>query len=325
MLLFRNTRKTEPAPRGISRRSSFVGSRAPRPIALLTFLLAAGTLAATELPDRVLAHIERSGGAVSFFAKNIDTGRTLELRADERVRTASTIKLPILCAVFAAVHRGEARWNEMLTLRDREKVSGSGVVREFSGNLRLPLRDLARVMIVVSDNTATNMILDRFSADFVNAEMDRLGLLQTRSLRKILGDGSDLKAQPSGFSAEGRKPENQRFGIGVSTAREMVMLLESIERGQVVSPAASREIIEILKRQQYKDGIGRRLSHNVASKSGALDALRSDVGIVYAPGGRIAMAITVEALPKIDYTADNVGNILIADLAVTLVGVLVSK
>ena len=94
----------------------------------------------------------------------------------------------------------------------------------------------------------------------------------------------------------------------------MVELLEKLERGQVVSPAASHEMIEILKRQQYKDGIGRHLEP-VASKSGALDHLRSDVGIVYTPGGRIAMAITVDDLPEVDYSADNKGNLLISDLA----------
>ena len=94
----------------------------------------------------------------------------------------------------------------------------------------------------------------------------------------------------------------------------MVELLEKLERGQVVRPAASHEMVEILERQQYKDGIGRHLEP-VAGKSGALDHLRSDVGIVYTPGGRIAMAITVDDLPEVDYSADNKGNLLISDLA----------
>jgi hypothetical protein len=98
----------------------------------------------------------------------------------------------------------------------------------------------------------------------------------------------------------------------------MVTLLEKLERGQVVSPDASREMIAILKRQQYQDGIGRRIS-SVASKSGSLAALKSDVGIAYSHGGRIALAITVDDIPKADYSADSPGNLLISDLAQILV------
>lgn len=285
-------------------------------------LLLVGGATAGGPPEPIAAKIAGFDGSVSLFAKNIDTGKSIGLREEELVRTASTIKLPILAAVYSAVHQGKARWTELLTLREPEKVSGSGVIREFSHGLRFPLRDLASMMIVVSDNTATNMILDRFSADFVNEELELLGLHRTRSLRKILGDSADLKPEVSGVSKEGALEENKKYGIGVSTPAEMVTLLEKIERGQVVSAAASREMIAMLKRQQYKDGIGRRIRHAVASKSGALDALRSDVGIVYSPGGRIAMAITVDGMTRIDYSADNAGNILIADLATMLVDLL---
>ena len=287
---------------------------------LLSFLLfGAG---AANLNDRVQSAIQGFRGTVSIYAKNLDTGKTFDLKGDQPVRTASTIKLPIMVAVFRAVEEGRATWNETLLLRDEDKVSGSGVLHEFSGGVRLPLQDVMHLMIVVSDNTATNLILDRITADAVNLEMDRYGFAQTRSLRKVRGDGNDLKA-PSGWSKAGQLEKNKRFGLGVSTPHEMVLLLEKIAAGQAVSAAASKEMMEVLKRQQYKDGIGRRLGDlAVASKSGALDALRSDVGIVFAKTGRIAIAITVDDMPKIDYTADNAGNILIADLAKILVEML---
>jgi beta-lactamase class A len=253
--------------------------------------------------------------SVSLFAKHLESGVTFGIREDERVRTASTIKIAIMAGVFAAVAAGKARWSEELALRDTDKVGGSGVVRELSAGVRLPLRDLVHLMIVVSDNTATNMLLDRIGGDAVNEVVDQLGLKQTRVLRKILGGGKDVQPVPSGVTEAGRAPGNERFGIGVSTPREMVLLLEKIERGEVVSPEASREMIEILKRQQYKDGIGRRLQHlPVASKSGALDRLRADAGIVYAPGGRLAVAITCDELPEVDYSPDNAGNRLISEL-----------
>lgn len=258
--------------------------------------------------------IQKFKGTVRLYARNLDTGESYGVGEEETVRTASTIKLPIMVAVYAAVARGEAQWDELLTLRPEDKVSGSGVLREFSDGLKLPLRDVLHMMIVVSDNTATNMMIERFTADAVNAEMDKLGLARTRSMRKVLGDGARLAA-PSGFSAAGKLPGNKRFGLGSSSPKEMVTLLEKLERGMVVSPAASREMIAVMQRQQFKEGIGRHLPDGwVASKSGALDALRSDVGLVYAPGGRVALAITVDDMPSVDYSPDNVGNLLISTL-----------
>jgi beta-lactamase class A len=258
-------------------------------------------------------------GTVSLFAKNLDTGQTVGIRQTARVRTASTIKLPVMVAVFAMVQRGEAAWDEKLRLTDDDKVSGSGVLREFSNGMAFPLRDLVHLMIVVSDNTATNLILDRITADRVNLEMERLGLKQTRSMRKILGDGSDLKPRASGHSKAGLLEENKRWGIGVSTPLEMVALLEMLENGEAVSREASKEMIAILRRQRYKDCIGRYISYPVASKSGALDALRSDVGIVYTPGGRIAMALTVDGMPKPDWSPENPGEMLLGRLAEMIV------
>jgi beta-lactamase class A len=174
-------------------------------------------------------------------------------------------------------------------------------------------------MIIVSDNTATNLILDRIGADAVNNFMNSLGLTDTRSMRKIRGDGTQLKPA-QGWSREGEKPENKKFGIGASTSREMVRLLELLEQGRVVSPAASKNLLSILERQQYKDGIGRRSGEmRIASKSGSLDALRSDVGIAYTSHGRIAIAITVDDMPEIDYSPDNIGGKLISDLSQVLI------
>ena len=101
----------------------------------------------------------------------------------------------------------------MLALHDGDKVAASGVLGEFSDGMQFPIRDLVHLMIVVSDHTATNLLLDRFTADVVNAEMDRLGLNETRCLRKVLIGGQP----PSGVSQAGQLPQNRRFGLGVST------------------------------------------------------------------------------------------------------------
>jgi beta-lactamase class A len=294
-----------------------------RPILLAAMCAGAAAQSAPDpLDQKIRAAIAPFPGKVYLFAKNLDTGQSYALNADERVTTASTIKLPIMAGVFAAVEAGKAKWTEELTLTQGERVSGSGILGEISNGVRLPIGDVVHLMIVLSDNTATNMIIERFTADMVNAEMDKLGLRQTRSLRKVRGDGEDLRP-PSGWSAAGKLPENQKFGLGVSTPREMALLLEKLARGEVVSPAASKEMIEILKRQQYREGIARHLGETpVASKSGALDHLRSDLGIVYSPGGRIAIAMTCDDIPKIDYNVDNEGLLLISRVADILVDAL---
>ena len=272
-----------------------------------------------SLDSRVHDAIDRFSGTVYLYAKNLDTGQTYGLRENERVRTASTIKLPIMAGLFAAAAEGRVKWNDEIVLRGDDKVSGSGVLHEFSDGIRIPIRDVMHLMIVLSDNTATNLILDRIGADTVNAEMDKLGLKQTRSMRKVRGDGNQLK-EPSGWSTAGRLPENQKFGIGSSTPKEMVLLLEKIDKGEVVSAEASKEMIAVLKRQQDQDGIRRKFQEvPVADKTGSLDALRSDVGIVYSPKGRIAMAITCDGMAKPDYGPENPGAVLISELAVVLV------
>jgi beta-lactamase class A len=266
--------------------------------------------AQTRMDQRIRTAISGFQGDVSLYAKNLDTGVTYGIRENDRVRTASTIKLAIMTTVFDAVAHGRAKWTEKLVLHDSDKVGGTGVLHEFSDGTRVSIRDLVHIMIVVSDNTATNLLLDRFTADAVNTEMDSLGLTQTRSMRKVLISGKDPR-----FSQAGRLEENKRFGLGSTTPREMVTLIEKIERGELIDAAASREMIAILKRQQLKDGIGRHTGDlPVASKSGALDRLRSDVGIVYSHGGRIAIAITIDNLPKTDYSPDNPGNIFISEL-----------
>lgn len=287
-------------------------------IALLA--CAAVGLAQTSLDEQVRAAVAGFSGGVGIYAKNLDTGKSFGFREDERVRTASTIKLPIMMAVFDAVQRGRARFADPVVLTKREMVNGSGVLTELSPGDRLPLKDLLHLMIVVSDNTATNLVLARYSGDTVNAFLEKLGFAQTRSLRMILGEGP-----PKGISSAGRVSGNERFGIGVSTPREMVRLLEMLDKGEIVNPAASKEMIAILKRQQDRDGIPRHLGEMpVANKTGALDHLRSDVGIVYSPRGKIALAISCDDIPTIEWSPDNPGLLLISQLTQMLMDGLAS-
>jgi beta-lactamase class A len=266
------------------------------------------------IDQRVQTAIQGFPGSVSLFAKNLDTGKSYDLSADAPVPTASTIKLPIMVELFAEAEEGKLDWNQKLELTDQDKVSGSGVLTEFSGGDAFPIRDLMHLMIVVSDNTATNLILDRIGGNAVNQRMAQLGLKQTAVMRKI------MQTKPESFTDEGRKPGSDRWGTGRSCPRDMVLILEKLYRGQLVSKPASDEMISVLKRQRDLQGVGRDMQDTVvASKSGALDHLRSEVAIVYSPRGPVAMAITVNNIPVVDYGVDNPGNLLISHLSQILV------
>ncbi|MBA3600148.1 MAG: serine hydrolase [Acidobacteria bacterium] len=260
------------------------------------------------LDERIKAEIETFRGKVWIYAKNLDTGKDYALRSDEQVRTASTIKLPIMTETFHQIAQGKISWTDEIVLTKEKKQGGSGILFEFSDDTKLDLKTAVNLMIVVSDNTATNLVLDKVGTDNVNDFMDALGLKQTRSLRKVFGGGE------AKVNSEARL---KLFGLGVSSPRDMVKLLEMLEKGAVVSHEASAEMLAILKRQQLKDGIGRGLPDTIpsASKSGALDRLRSDVGIVYTRRGRIAMAITVDDMLEVAYTPENPGLHLIWKLS----------
>ena len=253
--------------------------------------------AAPWLDRRVRAEVAAFSGTVTLYAKNLDTGAEYSLSGDDPVRTASTIKVAVMVEAFARVAEGRARWSDELVLDKSVRYSGSGVLQDLTDGLRLTLRDAVTLMMTVSDNTATNMVLGHLSTDAVNARMQSLGLTQTRIMRRV-GGGLD--------SEEGKRPENKRFGLGRTSPREMVMLLEKLERGEVVGPAASKEMIELLKREQGTNGIWRNLWRvPKATKSGALDALRSNVGVIYHPRGRIALAVTCDDMPEPNWSIDN--------------------
>ena len=250
------------------------------------------------LDRRVRDEAAKFEGTVNLYAKNLDTGAEYSFGGDERVRTASTIKIAIMIEAFAQVAEGKRKWTDELVLTKEKKVNGSGILQEFTEGLHLTLRDAVTLMMVMSDNSATNLVIDALGgADAVNARMQSLGMTDTRLMRKIGGGGDSL---------EGKKEENKRFGLGRTSPHEMVSLVEKLERGEIISPAVSKEMIELMKREQTQDGIWRELWRIPrATKSGALDALRSNVGIIYHPRGRIALAITCDDMPEPNWTADN--------------------
>ena len=275
-----------------------------------------------SLDDRVTARLAGFAGRVSIHAKNLKTGAEYDREGGRLVKTASSIKLPILIGVYTAVAEGQAKWGETSALSKENKVSGSGVLQELSDGTSLNLKDLVRLMILLSDNTATNLVLDHVSGNAINASMAKLGLKNTRSLRKILSKDN----LPHGLSDAFSEARFKDFGIGVATPREFVSLLERLDNGELVSKEASGEMLDLMKKQSGREGMPRRFAGvAVANKPGALDRFRGDVGIVYSDGGPVAIAIACEDLGTVDWTADAPAYLAIADLSGLIVDGLSKK
>ena len=266
--------------------------------------------AQSSLDQQVKSLVGSFKGKVSLFAKNLDTGETYALNPDERVRTASTIKIAVMIEAFARVNEGKLKWTDEVILTKEKKVGGSGILNELSDNLHLTLRDAVNLMMILSDNTATNLTLDVLTTDAVNARMESLGFKNIKIMRKVFAGGE---------SAAGKDPENKKYGLGVATPREMVLVMEKLERGEIISPAVSKEMIELMKREQGRNAIGRSLPDTpVASKYGALDRLRSSVAILYTKKGKIAMAISCDDMPEIMWSVDNPAYLLMSRLSEVL-------
>src|SRR4026207_1097326 len=285
---------------------------------LLVLLLSTISAAAqTTLDDQVKPIVGSFKGKVSLFAKTLDAGETYALNADERVRTASTIKIAVMIEAFARVAEGKAKWTDEVVLTKEKKVSGSGILNELSDGLKLTLRDAVNLMMILSDNTATNLVFDVLTTDAVNARMESLGFKQIKIMRKV-GSG--------GESAAGKDPENKKYGLGMATPREMVLVMEKLGGGEIIGPAVSKERIELMKREQGRNAIGRSLLNvPMASKSGALDRLRSAVGILYTKNGKIAMAISCDDMPETMWSVDNPAYLLMSDVSAMLAEGLAKK
>lgn len=210
-----------------------------------------------------------------------DSSITFRYRADERVPSASVIKLAIMLEAMEQAKAGTLDLDEIHILTDSEKTGGDGVLKTYSHRSRIAYRDLIRLMMVYSDNTATNIFINELGRDAINQRMRTIGLTQSQ-LNRVMMD--TLAAQ------QGRE--------NYVTAREMSVLLRKIYRHQVASPDRCDQMLEILKQNEDITTIPSKLPKGtvVAHKTGTLTYVRGDVGVIYAKNPFL-LSVFVEGVP----------------------------
>lgn len=287
-----------------------------RGVALAALVGLCGTAAAEAQTARsgieraIEERLIRFPGTLGVFALHLDTGEAVAVNADTRFPTASVIKVAVMVEAFHQVAEGRIRKDQLLTLAADAKVGGSGVLHGLRAGGQYSVADLLYLMIAVSDNTASNMLIDLLGTKNVDERMVGYGLPQVRLYRATFRGG-----KPDVFPEE-----EKEFGLGSATPRQMAGLLERIARGKAVSPEASEQMVALLREQQDRDMIPRRLPERedvvVASKSGTDSeklpdaggvegAVRNDAAIVATPSGRYVIAIFTRRVRDTRWTVDN--------------------
>jgi beta-lactamase class A len=249
-------------------------------------------------------------GVIGIAATNLITGQVLSVNGDTRFPTASTIKIAVMVEAYHQIAEGRLSASMRIPLAATDKVGGSGVLNGFDDGAELTIRDLLHLMIVLSDNTATNMLVKRLGTKAIDDRIAGYGLQETKIFRPTFRDGrADVF------------PELEReFGLGMTTPAEMARLMALIADGKAVNAAASASMLATLRRQQDRAMIPRLLpadgSIEIGNKTGTdseklpdvrgrRGSIRADAAIVTGAGVKYVIAIYTRRGADPSYGVDN--------------------
>ena len=281
-----------------------------------TALVLTLSVSAADLQTQLEAMAAKHEGKVALFAKNLKTGQSIALNADTPVQTASVIKLPIMLEAFYQVKVGKVHLDDKITLNKDNQVPGSGVLSALQPGLVMTLQDAITLMMILSDNTATNLVIDHIGIPEVNARLAAMGLKNTYLYKKV------YKAATGPMP-----PDQKKFGLGKTTAREMAAVMESIQRCDLKDQALCDKMLSIMRGQQYRNMIPRFIEtvdtseqpSAIADKIGQLDASRDDVALVTIR--QIPIIISAFTYENKDqrWNPENEAELLIANMARAIV------
>lgn len=260
-----------------------------------------------RLAERLQPLIESHQGTVAVAVKHLKTGAMFTHRADEPMPTASLIKFPVMITAYQKAADGTIDLAKPIVLKEEDKVPGSGVLTQhFSAGAQFTLRDAIRLMIVYSDNTATNLVLDQVGLSATSELMSKWELVQTRLHAKVYRPESSIAPERS-----------KQFGLGSTTAGEMLWLLERLQRKQLVSEAASTQMYDHLLACDDKTRLAKFLpaGTKVALKTGSVSASRTVAGLIESPSGPIAICVLTSNNKDQRWSDDNAAQLLGAEIA----------
>ncbi len=279
-------------------------------IAIAAVLLLTGTVArAQSLADRLEPLIRQHEGKVAVAVKHLALGETFAHEADTPMPTASLIKLPIMVEAYRQANEGKINLDDKVTLAADDKVPGSGILTtHFSPGATIALRDAVRLMIAYSDNTATNLVLAKIGLPATAETMERLGLSNTKVHSFVYRPGSTIFPERS-----------KEFGLGSTTAGEMIKLLEELHAKKLVTPTACDEMLTHLRTCEDKR-IPKLLpaGTKVAHKTGSVAAVRAAAGIIEAKSGPIALCVLTRDNKDQRWTDDNAAEVLTSKIALAV-------
>lgn len=275
----------------------------------------------TQLDQRLKTIAAAHHGHVALYAHNLRTGQIASLLPDEPVQTASVIKMGILLDAAEQIRAGNATLDERIALAKANQVEGSGVLGQLTPPIALTLGDTLRLMVILSDNTATNMAIDRLGLPHINATLHAAGLRQTVLYKKVY------------VPASGPMPPDQpKFGLGKTTAREMAAVMERFATCHLAfdnSAPLSADgkicgaFLGMLRNQQDRDSLPRYLEtldtseagSAIGNKTGALNQVRNDVALISSKAGPIVISAFTWDNADQRWTGDNEAEQTLGKLA----------
>jgi beta-lactamase class A len=276
-------------------------------------------LSEAEVAARLRGIVAACSGRCGFYARDLGSGRTVAHAADEVFPTASLIKVAILVELERQVLAGDLTMSQELELRDADRVGGSSLLRHMSAGIRLPVRDWAFLMMTVSDNTATNVLIDLVGLDAVNATMTREGFPAVRLNHKI--DFEHLW-QDAGH-------------LGVGSPRAFAELMAAILEQRLLTPAACEDMLRLMDGVGAGERLARYIPYNpyaaqmreqgataaesgpllrFAGKTGSLTGVRTHAGVLWSEEVPVRLALCGMAADSTDrtWTVDADGSIALA-------------
>ncbi len=263
--------------------------------------------AADTLEARLRPLIDGFKGKVAIAVKHLDTGETFLWHENDPMPTASLIKFPVMIEAYRQAEAGKIDLAKTIRLKPEDKVPGSGILTyHFSDGATFPLRDAVHLMIVYSDNTATNLVVDAIGILSTAKAMEAMGFPNTKLNSKVFRRDTSVFPERS-----------KEFGLGSTTALDMLRLCEALHRKTLVSKSASEEMLKHMLACDDKDKFPRFLPSGtkLAFKTGSVDGTRTAAGILTTGRGPVAICVLSTGHEDGRYVTDNAGNRLCADVA----------